>query len=49
MDLLFDSLVGRTPSSAADPPVDLLCMPIKSRTEGSDADEGVRPTKGLFS
>ena len=36
--------VGRTPRSAADPLVGLPGL-SKSRTRGSGADEGVRPTK----
>ena len=40
-----DDLVGRTPWSAVDPLVDLLER-RKSRTKGSGADGGVRPTFG---
>ena len=41
--LLLPNLVGQAPWPAADPLVGLL-EPSKSRTGGSGADEGVRPT-----
>ena len=41
-------LVGRAPWPAADPLVGLLAR-TKSRTRGSGADEGVRPTLGCCS
>ena len=37
-----EHVVGRTPSSAADPPVG-LCIAPTSRTRASGADQGVRP------